>query len=137
MTNKWDGKRCPMCAKGTLHSGSKEIAYPYKGYTYLSVRRGAFCDNCNEGFVESDKAEENAWKLFRDEIDAKQGAELARIRKKLRLTQLQAGRIAGGGKNAFSRYEKGTVKPVNAVVNLFKILDNHPELLSEMNVTSE
>jgi YgiT-type zinc finger domain-containing protein len=64
MTNIWNGKRCPMCAKGTLHSGSKEIAYPYKGYTYTSVRRGAFCDNCDEGFVESDKSEEMHGSFF-------------------------------------------------------------------------
>jgi HTH-type transcriptional regulator / antitoxin MqsA len=137
MTSKWNGERCPICAKGTLHDGSQEIAQQYKGHTLTTVSRGAFCDTCNDGIVEFDEAEENEWIRFRDEVDAKQGAELARIRKKLRLTQLQAGRIAGGGKNAFSRYEKGTAKPVNAVVNLFKILDNHPELLSEMNVTGE
>ena len=65
-------------------------------------------------------------------MDAEEAAELVRIRKKLRLTQLEAAKIAGGGKNAFSRYERGQAKPVAAVVNLFKILDRHPELLLEL-----
>jgi len=40
--------------------------------------------------------------------------------------------IAGGGHNAFSRYERGEAKPVAAVVNLFRLLDRHPELLKEL-----
>jgi DNA-binding transcriptional regulator YiaG len=69
---------------------------------------------------------------FREKIDAHEAAELARIRKKLKLTQMQAGQLAGGGKNAFSRYERGHAKPVSAVVNLFRLLDRHPELLGEL-----
>jgi HTH-type transcriptional regulator/antitoxin MqsA len=65
-------------------------------------------------------------------VDGEEAAELARIRKKLRLTQLEAARLAGGGKNAFSRYERGQAKPVAAVVNLFRLLDRHPELLGEL-----
>lgn len=40
--------------------------------------------------------------------------------------------IAGGGHNAFSRYERGEIKPVAAVVNLFRLLDRHPDLLNEL-----
>ena len=54
------------------------------------------------------------------------------MRKKLGLTQRQAAQITGGGHNAFSRYERGEAQPMPAVVNLFKILDKHPELLAEV-----
>ncbi|MGZ8218763.1 type II toxin-antitoxin system MqsA family antitoxin [Methylomagnum sp.] len=47
-------------------------------------------------------------------------------------TQAEAAKLAGGGKNAFSRYEHGQAKPVAAVVNLFRLLDRHPELLDEL-----
>ena len=57
---------------------------------------------------------------------------LLRVRKKLGLTQRQAAQITGGGHNAFSRYERGEAQPMPAVVNLFKILDKHPELLAEV-----
>ncbi|MBI1919848.1 MAG: type II toxin-antitoxin system MqsA family antitoxin [Geobacter sp.] len=65
-------------------------------------------------------------------VDREEAAELARIRKKLGLTQKEAALIAGGGHNAFSRYERGEAKPVAAVVNLFQLLDRHPELLNEL-----
>ena len=45
---------------------------------------------------------------------------------------MQAAQLAGGGKNAFSRYERGQAKPVAAVMNLFRLLDRHPELLDEL-----
>ena len=63
---------------------------------------------------------------------ADRGAELRRIRKKLRLTQQQAAALTGGGKNAFNRYETGLAQPVAAVDHLFFLLDRHPELLNEL-----
>ena len=131
MASKWNGQPCHLCGAGTLHDGVKTVMHEYKGYTFKSEAHGAFCDHCSDGFVEFDAEEEQAWLAFRDRIDAEEAAELARIRKKLKLTQLEAAHLAGGGKNAFSRYERGQTKPVAAVVNLFRLLDRHPELLSE------
>ena len=65
-------------------------------------------------------------------VDKEEAAELVRIRKKLGLSQKEAAKIAGGGHNAFSRYERGEAKPLAAVVNLFRLLDRHPELLNEL-----
>ena len=65
-------------------------------------------------------------------MDKEEASELARIRKELGLTQKEAAMIAGGGHNAFSRYERGEVKAVAAVVNLFRLLDRHPDLLNEL-----
>ncbi|WP_293368015.1 type II TA system antitoxin MqsA family protein [Nevskia sp.] len=58
--------------------------------------------------------------------------KLARVRRKLKLTQADAAELTGGGHNAFSRYERGEAKPMAAVVNLFRLLDKHPELLKEL-----
>ena len=60
------------------------------------------------------------------------GEELRRIRKKLKLNQVEASRLTGGGHNAFSRYETGKVIPAPAVVNLFRLLDRHPEELERL-----
>ena len=60
------------------------------------------------------------------------GEELRRIRRRLGLTQEQAARLTGGGHNAFSRYERGEAPPMEAVVNLFRLLDRHPDLLAEL-----
>jgi HTH-type transcriptional regulator/antitoxin MqsA len=95
--------------------------------------KGAFCDHCGDGFPLHDAKEEKTWQEFRDSIDAAESAELLRIRKKLGLKQTEASLLAGGGKNAFSRYERGEAKPVAAVINLFRLLDKHPALLSELS----
>ncbi len=132
MASKWDGQPCPLCGEGILRDGAKPLVQDYKGRRFSAETRGAFCDHCSDGFIEFDPADEAAWLAFRDGVDGEEAAELARIRKKLRLTQLEAARLAGGGKNAFSRYERGQAKPVAAVVNLFRLLDRHPELLGEL-----
>jgi HTH-type transcriptional regulator/antitoxin MqsA len=59
-------------------------------------------------------------------------AFIANVRKKLALDQREAAEIFGGGINAFSRYENGKTKPPLALVQLFKVLDRHPELLDEI-----
>jgi len=64
---------------------------------------------------------------------AAQQAELRRIRHKLKLTQRQAAELTGGGHNAFSRYERGEAQPMPAVINLFRLLDKHPDLLKEVS----
>lgn len=132
MASKWNGTPCPLCGVGTLHDGTKTVTQDYKGHRYTSEARGAFCNHCADGFIEFDTAEEAEWLVFRNRVDAVEAAELVRIRKKLKLTQVQAAQLAGGGKNAFSRYERGQAKPVAAVVNLFRLLDRHPELLKEL-----
>ncbi|MBX3138567.1 type II toxin-antitoxin system MqsA family antitoxin [Candidatus Obscuribacterales bacterium] len=53
-------------------------------------------------------------------------------RKKLRLDQREAAGIFGGGPNAFSRYENGKTRTPLSLVQLFKLLDKHPELLDEI-----
>ena len=62
----------------------------------------------------------------------RQSHEIRRIRRKLGLSQVGAARLTGGGHNAFSRYERGEAVPLPAVVNLFRLLDKHPELLKDL-----
>ena len=130
--SKWNGQVCPSCAAGVLHDGSKTVTQEYKGRPYQAQVRGAFCDKCDEAILVYDAAEEAAWMAFRDQVDQQVASELESIRKRLKLTQAQAAKLAGGGKNAFSRYERGQAKPVAAVINLFKLLDKHPDLIKEL-----
>ena len=132
MASKWSGKQCPLCFDGTLHDGKRKQRLEYRGQVYEYAASGAFCNHCHDGFPKHDAKEEAAWVAFRDQVDAEEVAELARIRRKLKLTQQEAAKLAGGGKNAFSRYERGQAKPVAAVVNLFRLLDRHPALLNEL-----
>lgn len=133
MASQWNDQPCHLCGVGTLHDGVKLIEQTYKGKVFKSESRGSFCDHCADGFVEFDTTEESAWLAFRGQVDAAEVTDLARIRKKLKLTQGDAARLAGGDKNTFSRYERGQAKPVAAVIHLFRLLDGHPELLSELH----
>ena len=132
MKSKWNGQTCPICAAGVLHDGSKTVTQDYKGHLYEAQVHGAFCNKCDEAILVYGAAEEAAWLAFRDQVDRQAASELESIRKRLKLTQAQAAKLAGGGKNAFSRYERGQAKPVAAVINLFKLLDKHPDLIKEL-----
>ncbi len=58
--------------------------------------------------------------------------DIRRIRKNLKLTQAKAGRAFGVGKVAFSRYERGKTRPPAPLVKLLKLVQRHPDLLSEI-----
>ncbi|EQD62953.1 XRE family transcriptional regulator, partial [mine drainage metagenome] len=66
------------------------------------------------------------------EVAVEEAAMLRSIRKRLGLSQKAAAELTGGGHNAFSRYERGEARPMPAVINLFSLLDRHPELLAEL-----
>jgi HTH-type transcriptional regulator/antitoxin MqsA len=128
-------RECLNCEQGILRHAVKDVPYEYKGHaTVVPKIAGWHCPKCHEVEFDSGEGERFADAINRiaAEIDAHESAELARIRKKLKLTQLEAARITGGGPNAFSRYELGKARPLPAVTNLFRLLDRHPELLNEL-----
>lgn len=126
---------CLNCEKADMVRGKKNKVVEYRGKSItIAAVDGWHCPACGE--CEFAQGEGNRYakavEQFREATDKKESAELARIRKKLKLSQREAAAITGGGVNAFSRYEHGKSKPVAAVVNLFRILDKHPELVEEI-----
>jgi HTH-type transcriptional regulator / antitoxin MqsA len=57
------------------------------------------------------------------------GAHVREIRKKLKLTQVEAGTILGGGERAFQKYESGSMAPSDAAIGLLEVLRAKPEML--------
>ena len=51
------------------------------------------------------------------------------IRKRLGLTQEDAGALLGGGPRAFTKYESGSMRPRTAASNLLRVLEAHPEVM--------
>ncbi len=95
------------------------------------------CAACGE--VEFDSESAQRYAAAGDELvlaarqrQAQEIRRIRRIRRKLGLSQTAAARLTGGGHNAFSRYERGEAAPLPAVMNLFKLLDKHPELLQDL-----
>jgi HTH-type transcriptional regulator/antitoxin MqsA len=126
---------CLSCEKGDMVRGKKDAVIEYRCHR-ATVRavNGWHCPECGEIEFASKEGTRYAEALekLRLKVDAEESAELARIRKKLKLSQRRAAAIAGGGVNAFSRYENGKARPVAAVINLFRLLDKHPELIDEI-----
>lgn len=127
-------RQCLSCGfQGMVHE-ARTLPFEYKGET-LRVPNvaGWYCPHCGEGEPDDAVAYSEALGAFVKQVDDSIAKELERIRKRLKLTQKQAADITGGGVNAFSRYERGEAKPMAAVVNLFRLLDRHPDLLSEVH----
>jgi HTH-type transcriptional regulator/antitoxin MqsA len=92
------------------------------------------CGACGEVEFDADSAQRYAAAgdalVLRER--ERRGKEIRRIRRKLGLSQVAAARLTGGGHNAFSRYERGEVAPLPAVIKLLHLLDKHPELLKDI-----
>ena len=58
--------------------------------------------------------------------------EIRSIRERLGLTQVEAGKLLGGGPRAFTKYESGTVEPAASVINLLRVLDAQPDAIATL-----
>ncbi|WP_205832859.1 type II toxin-antitoxin system MqsA family antitoxin [Azohydromonas caseinilytica] len=129
--------RCPNCGQTTLVHDTRDVPYTYKGESTLLPRvTGDFCTACGESVLDAAESRRtmDLMLAFHKQVNASNVDPefIARVRKKLKLDQREAGEIFGGGVNAFSRYENGKTKPPLALVKLLKVLDRHPDLLAEV-----
>ena len=131
--------KCPACGAAKLIRDTRDMPYTYKGEsTTIPSVTGDFCPACEEVVMDVGEATRHsaAMMAFNKQVNASivDPAFIAMVRKKLALDQREAAELFGGGVNAFSRYETGKTKPPLALVKLLKVLDRHPELLSEIRV---
>ena len=129
--------KCENCGTSELIHDVRDVAYTYKGETTtLPQVEGEFCPSCDESLLGPAESRRtmDLMLAFNKQVNAAavDPQFIVSVRKRLSLDQRQAGEIFGGGVNAFSRYENGKTKPPLATVKLLKILDKHPELLSEV-----
>lgn len=126
---------CPQCSaamrRGESHSETIEHAGESTRVTGLS---GWFCTACDEAIFDDDSA--RRYGAAGDALIAgarqRRQAEIRLIRKKLGLTQIEAGKLVGVGKVAFSRYERGETQAPEPLVKLLRLMSRHPELLREI-----
>jgi len=128
-------KKCMACPGGMTRFRNETFTIVHAGMkAKVEGLSGWRCEGCDE--VEFDAKSARAYAAAGDELvlrdRARQGREFRRIRRKLGLSQVAAAQLTGGGHNAFSRYERGEAAPLAAVVNLFRLLDKHPELLKDL-----
>ena len=129
--------KCPCCGAADLVRDTRDVPYVYKGEeTLIPAVTGDFCPACDEVILDAVEGDRFSRLIgaFQRQVNAVRvdPAYIAAVRRKLKLDQKQAGEIFGGGVNAFSRYENGKARPPVALVKLLRLLDQHPELLSEV-----
>ena len=129
--------KCPVCGAAELVHDTRDVQYTYKGEsTVVTSVTGDFCPACTESILDATASARvmREMRAFSKQINAAivDPGFITTVRKKLHLDQRQAAEIFGGGVNAFSRYENGKTKPPLALVKLLKVLDRHPDLLSEV-----
>lgn len=129
--------KCVVCGGAEMVRDVRDLSHTYKGQTTTIPNVGGlYCPACDESLHnEEESAYLNAAMLsFNKEVNAAtvNPEFISETRKKLKLDQREAAEIFGGGPNAFSRYENGKTKPPLALVQLFRLLDKHPELIDEL-----
>jgi HTH-type transcriptional regulator / antitoxin MqsA len=135
MTNQATNPTCPECGHPTVRD-VRPFTVAYKGLSSTVNMPGWYCTNCDEAIVVGKDMDEADRELHRLKAQAENlllPEEIRRIRKKLRLTQEEAGVVLGGGPNAFNKYEKGSVLPSHAISNLLRLLEVHPGGLEVLN----
>ena len=129
--------KCPCCGAAELIHDTRDMPYTYKGEVIqIPAVTGDFCPSCGEAVLNREHGDRYSDLLgqFQRQVNAAyvDPAYIAKVRRQLDLDQRQAAEIFGGGVNAFSRYENGKTKPPLALVKLLKVLERHPNLLSEI-----
>ena len=111
----------------------RAMTIEYKGHSAEVNMPGWYCEHCGES-VHTGKdmlVSDRALNRLKAQVDGLLLPEaVKRIRKRLKLTQKDAGTIIGGGPNAFQKYESGEVLVSKAIASALLLLNEHPEGLS-------
>ena len=127
--------KCPACGNSEMVTRTQDETLSYGGKSLtLHAMTGEFCPACGEGIrdEESYLRYTEAQSAIIRAVKGDVSADIRRIRKHLKLTQTELSEVVGIGKVAFSRYERGETKPPAPLVKLLKLVERHPELLTEM-----
>ena len=127
----------PVCPKtgALMHRGERPMTLTYKGESITFNMPGWYCDECDEG-IHTGKDMKISDRMLNRLKARKEGLleakEIRRIRKKLGLSQEIVGRLIGGGRRAFQKYESEDLLPSRAVISALILLDRDPAGLKEL-----
>ena len=135
MTDRPTITRCTACGSESLKRETRDRRMEYRGHVSTYDQPGLWCQACGEGFFDDADMDvrDRALATLKAEVEGVlKPAEVARIRTRLKLSQRTAGKVLGGGVNAFQKYESGDATVSDAMANLLRILDKHPAMLKEL-----
>jgi HTH-type transcriptional regulator / antitoxin MqsA len=127
MNAKFSLLPCDACGEGNLHPKIACDAVEYKSHHGKIRRHYSVCDVCGSELADAQQMLENRRELvrFKKQVDnVPLGEEIAQMRKRLNLSQAQAGKLFGGGPVAFCKYEHDDILPDEAMSNLLYLAIN-------------
>ncbi len=127
---------CPTTGQ-VLRRDTRPFTVRYKGHQMVVPLPGYYPAGDGESVHVGDDmaAADAALRTLKEQIDGVPSpATIRRIRNKLRLSQRAAGALFRVGARAFDKYERSLVEPSGPTIQLLRLLDRHPELISELPV---
>jgi HTH-type transcriptional regulator/antitoxin MqsA len=103
---------CNKCQSNNVTQSSEVEEYTYKNSKYDIEIEYSLCNSCNREFISKNQiiANEARARESKKQIDGLLSlSDIKKIRDALNLTQTDASIIFGGGRNAFSKYERSEV----------------------------
>jgi HTH-type transcriptional regulator/antitoxin MqsA len=125
----------PVCPEtgAPMQRGTRPLTLTYRGESLTVDMPGWYCDQSTDGIHVGDDMKVSDRALNRLKARAEglpEPEEIRRIRKKLGLTQAEAGTLIGGGPRAFQKYESGDLLPSRAISSALALLDHDPKALA-------
>ncbi len=121
----------PVCPEtgAPMRRGTRPMTIAYKGESVTVDMPGWYCDASGESIHDGSdmKVSDRALTALRAKVEGRLAPQaVKRIRRRLGLTQKAAGRLVGGGPNAFQKYESGDVLVSGAVTSALLLLERDP-----------
>lgn len=123
---------CPETGQPMVR-GKRPMTISYKGESVTVDMPGWYCEASDESIHDGSdmKISDRALTELKARVEGRLPPEaVRRIRKRLKLSQKDAGRLIGGGPNAFQKYESGDILVSHAITTALLLLDRDPSGLS-------
>lgn len=119
---------CPVTG-ASMRRDVRPMTLTYRTQSITFDMPGWYCDESDESIHTSEdmKVSDRMLNLLKARADGLlEPKEIRRVRKKLNLTQSQAGELIGGGPRAFQKYEAGDLLPSRGITTALRLLDHDP-----------
>jgi HTH-type transcriptional regulator/antitoxin MqsA len=133
-----DNPTCPKTG-APMERGVRQLTLNYKGQSITIDMPGWYSDASDEGIHNGIdlKISDRALNRLRARAEGLlEPEEVRRIRKRLKLSQVEAGEVIGGGPRAFQKYESGDLLPSRAISSALVLLDHDPAALRVLRARS-
>ena len=127
--------QCIVCKSEDVRNLIAVESVLYKGHDLQVPLEYSVCGGCGREFVprsqilRGEAAVRDARKKFDGLLSSD---EIAKARARLSISQEQASKVFGGGKNAFSKYERGEVSQSVAMDKLIRVCLKHHHVFLEL-----